>query len=130
VTIQSDVAWSNVLQPINADNTSIFKIGSTIPAKFVLTGASSGIANLAAKLYLAKVSNGVVGSELEAASTSAADAGNTFRNDAMADSYIFKSIHERLHRWHLPNTHRPWRWCHTYGLDFVEEVTLRSKLPS
>jgi hypothetical protein len=81
--------WSNVLQPINADGTSIFKLGSTIPVKFKLMGASGGITNATARLYCAKMSSGVAGTELEAISTSAADSGNTFRYDSTGGQYIF-----------------------------------------
>lgn len=87
VTVQ--FAGNFFLQPINVDGSSIFKQGSTVPVKFKLSGASAGIANVVAKLYLASVSNNVVGTELEAVSTSAADTGNTFRYDASADQYIF-----------------------------------------
>jgi hypothetical protein len=91
VVRQFDVAytWSNVLQPINIDGTSIFKLGSTIPVKFQLTGPSAAITNLAARIYVAPVSNSIVGSEVEAVSTSASDAGNTFRYDASAGQYVF-----------------------------------------
>jgi hypothetical protein len=82
-------SWSNLLQPINADGTSIFKLGSTIPVKFRLTGASAGITNANAKLYVAKVSDGIAGVEAEAVSTSAADTGNAFRYDATGGQYIF-----------------------------------------
>lgn len=82
-------SWSGVLQPINADNTSIFKLGNTIPVKFQLTGACSGDGGLVARIFLAQISNSVIGTELEASSTSAADSGNTFRYDAGADQYIF-----------------------------------------
>jgi len=71
--------WSNVLQPIDLDNSSIFKLGSTVPVKFQLTGGSAPVTNLAAQIFVAKLSNNVVGDELEAVSTSAADVGNTFR---------------------------------------------------
>ena len=67
-------------EPINADGSSIFKKNSTIPVKFRLTGASAGITNLVAKLYTAKISNGVTGSFVEAETNGASDAGNTFRN--------------------------------------------------
>lgn len=70
--------WSDLLQPVNTDNSSIFKLGSTIPLKFTLSGAASNLV-ITAKVYLAKVSNNVVGSEIESTSTSAADSGNTFR---------------------------------------------------
>jgi hypothetical protein len=83
------VPWSNVLQPINVDNSSLFKIGSTVPVKFSLTGSAAAITNLQAKLYYAKYSNATPGTDLEAASTSAADSGNTFRYDTTGKQYIF-----------------------------------------
>ena len=43
-TVTVTAAWSGVLQPVNADGSSIFKLGSTVPVKFQLTGASAGIA--------------------------------------------------------------------------------------
>jgi hypothetical protein len=88
-TIQIIVSWSGVLPPINSDGSSVFKLGSTIPVKFRLAGLSSGITNLIAHIYLAKLTNDVVGSEMEAVSTSAADSGNTFRYDSTSDQYIF-----------------------------------------
>ena len=71
--------WSNVLQPIDLDNSSIFKLGSTVPVKFQLMGGSAPVTNLAAQIFVAKLSNSIVGDELEPASTSGADVGNTFR---------------------------------------------------
>jgi len=82
-------AWSGVLQPVNGDGSSIFKLGSTVPVKFQLTGASAEIQNASAKLFIAKVSNGVTGSELEATSTVAPTSGNQFRYDASSGQYIF-----------------------------------------
>jgi alpha-tubulin suppressor-like RCC1 family protein len=77
------------LQPINPDGSSIFKLGSTVPTKFSFQGESAGIANLAAKLSLAKVSSGIAGSYVEAVSTVAADSGSTFRYDAAGAQYVF-----------------------------------------
>jgi sugar lactone lactonase YvrE len=82
-------SWSGFLQPINPDNSSIFKLGGTVPVKFQLTGASSPITNLVARLYVAMVSSGVTGTDVEAISTSAADSGNTFRYDPVSGQYIF-----------------------------------------
>lgn len=78
-TVKVIYNWSNLLQPVNTDGSSIFKLGSTVPLKFQLLGAASTKSDVIAKVYLAKVSNNVVGSEIEAASTSAADTGNQFR---------------------------------------------------
>ncbi len=85
----STYGWSGFLQPINSDGSSIFKLGRTVPVKFQLAGASAGITNLQAKLYVSKISNNVEGSDLEAISTSAADSGNTFRYDPASNQYIF-----------------------------------------
>ena len=72
------IPWSGVLQPINQDGSSIFKLGSTIPVKFRLTNECANV-SLVAKIYLRKIDNGIEGTQLEATSTSAADTGNTFR---------------------------------------------------
>jgi hypothetical protein len=82
-------SWSNVLQPINVNGSSVFKLNSTIPVKFRLTGGSSSITNGVFRLYATKISNGVAGTEAEAVSTSAADSGNMFRYSATDDLYIF-----------------------------------------
>ncbi len=88
-TVTVTYSWSGLLQPVNSDGSSIFKLGSTVPVKFKLTNGSAGITNATAKVYYAKVSNGVAGSELEGTSIAAADSGNTFRYDATNDQYIF-----------------------------------------
>ena len=88
-TVTVTAAWSNVLQPVNADGSSIFKLGSTVPVKFQLTGASAGIRDLPARLYLQRVGAGGTGTVLEAISTSSATTGNLFRYDATSNQYIF-----------------------------------------
>jgi hypothetical protein len=72
-------AWSGVLSPVKADG--VYKLGRTIPVKFALTGAGacSTDATLQARLYATKISDGVLGTEVEAVSTSGADLGNLFR---------------------------------------------------
>jgi hypothetical protein len=84
------------LQPINgggtpeySDDTSVFKLGATVPVKFTLTDASAGISGAEAKLYAAKVTNEVVGTEVEAISTATASSGNLFRYDATSNQYVF-----------------------------------------
>src|SRR5439155_22243518 len=88
VIVTAAYAWSGVLQPINADGSSVFKAGSTVPVKFALAGASACLTGLAATLGYAKVSDGVAGGVNEAVSTSQATAGNLFRYDASAGQYI------------------------------------------
>ncbi len=87
LTVQVQGSW--FLQPINSDGSSIFKLGSTVTVKFRLTGASAGISDLVANLTLAKISNSIEGSVIEATSTSAADLGSTFRYDVVSGQYIF-----------------------------------------
>jgi hypothetical protein len=72
-------AWSGVLSPVKADG--VYKLGRTIPIKFTLTGAGacSTDTTLQARLYATKISDGVLGTEVEAVSTSGADSGNLFR---------------------------------------------------
>jgi hypothetical protein len=96
---------SGVLQPINADGSSVFKLGSTIPVKFKLTGASAGITNLNARLYLSQTSSVDPVATIEAVSTSAADTGNTFRYDATGQQYIFNLGTKSLAQgtWYLRN---------------------------
>ncbi len=86
-TVKVIYTWADLQQPVNLDGSSIFKFGSTIPLKFQLTGASASQV-ITAKVYLAKVSNNVIGSDVEAISTSAADSGNTFRSSG-GGQYIF-----------------------------------------
>lgn len=79
-----------ILQPINADGSSIFKGGRSVPVKFQLTDATGGyVTDAVAHLYYAKTSDGVTGTEEEAPSTSSATEGNQFRYDATNNQYIF-----------------------------------------
>jgi hypothetical protein len=87
ISVGAGYTWSGVLQPINQDGSSLFRLGQTVPVKFQLTGGSAGITNAVARLYVAKVTDQVIGTEEEAGSTSAATQGNLFR---YADGqYIF-----------------------------------------
>jgi hypothetical protein len=88
-TVRVTFSWSGLLQPINSDGSSIFKLGRTVPVKFTLTGLSASITNAVVKLSLAKVSNGIAGTVTEADSTSAADTGNLFRYDPTSGQYIY-----------------------------------------
>jgi hypothetical protein len=82
-------SWSNVAQPVNANGTSVFKAGSTVPVKFQLTGASATVSTLQPRLSIARIASGVVGTELEATSSASADSGNVFRYDSTAGQYVF-----------------------------------------
>lgn len=82
-------SWSGILQPVNTNGTSVFKLGSTVPIKFSLTGASAGITDAVVSLKVAQISNGVTGTEAEAISTAASTSGSFFRYDSSARQYIF-----------------------------------------
>ena len=83
-------AYSGILQPVNPDGSSIFKLGSTVPVKFTLKDTSGApIATAVANLTLAKVTNEIDGTFVEATSTAAATTGTLFRYDPTGQQYIF-----------------------------------------
>ncbi len=88
-TVTVTYAWSGFLQPINTNGSSVFKLGSTVPVKFRLNGASAAASDATARLYLTKVSNGVLGTEIEAVTSTPASTGNLFRYDAAEGLYIY-----------------------------------------
>src|SRR3954447_4774637 len=80
--------FSGLQQPVNPDGSSIFKLGSTVPLKFVLTDNGSNVVSGAvARVDMAKITNSVEGTFVEAISTSAATTGNLFRESG--GQYIF-----------------------------------------
>jgi hypothetical protein len=79
--------WCGVRPPIDNDGSSVFKLGSTVPVKFRLAGASSGITNAAATLWVAKITSSGTGPYAPAVSTSGATTGNAF--SSTAGQYIF-----------------------------------------
>ena len=90
VTYYIRYTYGGILQPINADGNSVFNLGSTIPVKFQLKDANGNfVTNAVAKIYVAKLSGTVTGTELEAISTSSATTGNLFRYDRNSNQYIF-----------------------------------------
>jgi parallel beta-helix repeat protein len=90
VTYYVVYVYSGILQPVNSDGSSLFKRGRTVPVKFRLQDANGDyVANATAHIYLAKINEGILGSEIEAISTSAATTGNLFRYDPIDKQYIF-----------------------------------------
>lgn len=90
ITYYVQYGYGGVLQPVNSDGKSVFKFGSTIPVKFQLTDAAENFVTTAiVKIYLSKISDGIVGTEIEADSTSAASTGNEFRYSTDGSQYIF-----------------------------------------
>jgi hypothetical protein len=81
------VGWGGFLQPLNPGGPASFKLNSTIPVKFQLGGASTGITDLDARLFFQPVGGG--DKWFDATSTSGATTGNAFRWDADGGFYIF-----------------------------------------
>jgi hypothetical protein len=80
---------SGALEPINADGTSVFRAGSTVPVKIILSDRDGErISGASVRVLLAQVSDDITGSVFEAESTSAADTGNTMRETDYG-AYIF-----------------------------------------
>lgn len=81
--------YSGLLQPVNANGTSIFKLGSTVPLKFQLTDTGGApVSGAVAYVHVAEVTNAIDGTYVEAVSTSAADNGNQFR-ETTPGGYMF-----------------------------------------
>ncbi len=78
------------LPPINPDGSSVFKKGQAIPVKFTLTGASAGITDATARLFVAQVTGGVVGPEIPATSVGQSNSGNLFDFSAADGIYIYR----------------------------------------
>jgi hypothetical protein len=82
--------YGGILQPVNVNGSSIFKLGSTVPMKFQLKDADGIIVNSAiVNIFLSKLNGTVAGTELEAVSISAASTGNQFRYSTDGSQYIF-----------------------------------------
>ena len=104
VTYRVVYGFSGLQQPVNADGSSIFKLGSTVPVKFGLFHTDgTSISTAVARVYIAKVSNQVVGTELESTSSSQASTGNEARWDGIAQQYVFNMSTRPLDRgtWRL-----------------------------
>jgi hypothetical protein len=85
-----DVGHS-ILQPINADGSSTFKQGSTVPAKFRVcdvAGHSIGTAGVVASFNLVQTISGTVSTTVDEAVTSTTP-DSSFRWDSTAQQWIF-----------------------------------------
>jgi K319-like protein/HYR domain-containing protein len=72
-------AFGSFLQPINSDGSSIFRLGTTVPTKFTLTGASALCQNAIAHLEVAKITGGILGSFSEQDQNVPPSSGDLFR---------------------------------------------------
>ncbi|GAO01525.1 PxKF domain-containing protein [Anaeromyxobacter sp. PSR-1] len=81
-------SWSGVLPPLRRDAIAMLRLGSTIPVKFQLTGASARIADLAASAFISAHADG--GSMTMKLATGA------FRYDPDAMQYVLQLATQRL----------------------------------
>lgn len=103
-TVTANYTFSGILQPINSNGTSTFKLGSTVPVKFQLYDANDAfVTNAVARIYVTQISKTVFGVEEEAVSTASATTGNFFRYDSTDNQYIFNLGTKSLSRgtWYI-----------------------------
>jgi YVTN family beta-propeller protein len=82
--------YSGVSQPINADGSSVFKAGSTVPVKFAVTDSDgASVADLTPTFSDAKLTDQVAGTTDETATDATATSGDTFRYDSTDEQYIY-----------------------------------------
>ena len=81
---------SAFLSPIKTDGNGVYNLGRTLPVKFILSDyAGNSVSTAVAHLVIAKVSDGVVGTDEIPLSTSAVDSGdNIFRLSSLG-TYIY-----------------------------------------
>jgi hypothetical protein len=84
-TVTVTYAFGGFAQPVVAGGS--YKLGSTIPVKFTLTGASAAVSGATAKLYVAQVGTTSTGTDILPVASGAANTGNLFRWDG--SGYIF-----------------------------------------
>jgi hypothetical protein len=89
--VDENHVFGGYLQPVNADGTSIFKRGRSVPLKFQLTDCSGhNVANAVASLQVFFYSNGVIGSEIEdITSVGQANTDNLYRYDPTSQQYVY-----------------------------------------
>jgi hypothetical protein len=90
INITSNDYNISIQLPLGIKNQKTFKIGRTIPVKFILTDANDKIVeNIIIRLYLAKVENNAAGSEIQATSSGKSNNGNYFRFSKFLKKYVF-----------------------------------------
>jgi hypothetical protein len=81
-------SYGGILQPINSDGKSSFKLGSTIPVKFKLMCGTTPINNAVAGLHVKKFDS-TAGTVNESLTNVTASTGNQFRYSSADQQYIF-----------------------------------------
>jgi lysophospholipase L1-like esterase len=93
VSYRVKYAYGEVRQPINADGSSVFRAGSTVPVKFQITDFDRTPVDSAEARLMTVRQYDTEGLDLdevqEAVTNVAATSGNLFRYDAKAQQYIY-----------------------------------------
>ena len=89
--VDENYVFGGYLQPVNADGSSIFKGGRTVPLKFQLRDCAGAlVARAVATVQVFLYARGVVGSEVEdVTSAGSANVDNLYRYDATSGQYIY-----------------------------------------
>lgn len=78
------------LQPVRPDGSGVYNQGMTLPVRFEVRDVNDKVVpSVSAKLYVAKVNNGVTGNDEIPVSTTVSSTGNQFRYDVGGHMYIF-----------------------------------------
>lgn len=86
-TVTVGLSWSGYMAPVVSGG--VYKQGSTIPFKFQLTGASAGITNLDARIWVRATNASANAVPATSTSTTTASDGNRFRWSSSDGQYIF-----------------------------------------
>ncbi len=91
-----DISWAvryafgGFVAPVDPSGSSIFNLGRPVPIRFSLTDYQGvPVSAAVAELFVAKVSDAILGTELQADSMAAATSGNLFWYDPVAQQYVF-----------------------------------------
>lgn len=81
---------SGFLLPVTSDGSKVYNQGRSLPVKFELRDVNgNAVSSAIARLYVAKVNNGIVEDDIIPVSSSTANTGNYFRYDTGSQMYIF-----------------------------------------
>jgi hypothetical protein len=89
--VDEGYVFGGYLQPVNADGSSIFKTGRTVPFKFALTTcAGANVIDAVAHIHLFLYAHGIVGTEVEDVSSSGqANTDDLYRYDPTGKLYVY-----------------------------------------
>jgi beta propeller repeat protein len=89
---EKEYVFGGFQQPINANGSSIFKLGRTIPVKIVLTDSNGqNVPSAVVTLSVSRITDAILGTETEVLldASGNANTGNLFRYDASSGQYIY-----------------------------------------